>query len=700
MSEESVVLVGGRRNLPQIFVEHENSGQLRFRREGSVASEGSGCAGGVTSTPTNYGIPGSYSTNFHLPMPEGKTASTPPPGFGKHQLDQGSADSGYSGWGDTVRKQRPQTSSHSRNSFRADGSGDSSFWSIISSPVSDFTKKFKGRQSFVDEGPHFNLKIQPQHILAGIVGTVLLASVGFSLLIGFQHFNLNEKLNGKHRSIQYGTVKRAENLKKEIGLSEDDITDEAGNMLGGKRAAMQFAHNKVKREAGGDSGNAESGGSSKIAEGAEKSGDAKTRGKKTTGGAKTASGAETTGGAKAASGGESTGSSKIAGGAKHNASVNTAAKVEVSEPLALPEDPQVEIEDVVEDSKPLESLSILELTERMKELNLRLMETNRDGVGISATKIINQIDALKARKRYLLGRLQEAEKNSRARRVAKSIVLEDDDDDDKDDDEDDYEERSDNAVQDAEVQERLEKLSRYEKAVAQINELSDQLSAAAASKSGGKVAVASKTDGTGRAASKTTSVAGQTSSNAGDGKAGQKSKAESIKNRPKSPKVPDGKNAVNPETSATEKPRQRAPKTRLTNPLTGSITVPPMSRAKKAAQEAKSAEAGGRSSEALQRGSAPAADLKAELQEMQQRLKYLKEAVEDEDLVKDIKEDEEAKDEDESDEEFPEYPDQPTFRRLSSRSSRPASRGSSRSKRRDKTEDEKFRKKARPSGRD
>ncbi len=28
-------------------------------------------------------------------------------------------------------------------------------------------------------------------------------------------------------------------------LSEDDITDEAGNMLGGKRAAMQFAHNKV-----------------------------------------------------------------------------------------------------------------------------------------------------------------------------------------------------------------------------------------------------------------------------------------------------------------------------------------------------------------------------------------------------------------------------------------------------------------------
>jgi hypothetical protein len=50
----------------------------RFRREGSVASDGPGSAGHQqasagttsTSTPANYGIPGSYSTNFHLPMPE------------------------------------------------------------------------------------------------------------------------------------------------------------------------------------------------------------------------------------------------------------------------------------------------------------------------------------------------------------------------------------------------------------------------------------------------------------------------------------------------------------------------------------------------------------------------------------------------------------------------------------------------------
>ncbi len=29
-------------------------------------------------------------------------------------------------------------------------------------------------------------------------------------------------------------------------MAEGDITDESGNLLGGKRAAMQFAHNKVR----------------------------------------------------------------------------------------------------------------------------------------------------------------------------------------------------------------------------------------------------------------------------------------------------------------------------------------------------------------------------------------------------------------------------------------------------------------------
>ncbi len=49
-------------------------------------------------------------------------------------------------------------------------------------------------------------------------------------------------------------------------------------------------------------------------------------------------------------------------------------------------------------------MSILELTERMKELNLRLMEKNRDGAGVAANRIIQQIDALKVAASFFLSK--------------------------------------------------------------------------------------------------------------------------------------------------------------------------------------------------------------------------------------------------------------------------------------------------------
>ncbi len=164
---------------------------------------------------------------------------------------------------------------------------------------------------------------------------------------------------------------------------------------------------------------------------------------------------------------------------------------------------------------------------------------------------------LQARKRVLISRLQESGKNSRARRVAQPILMEDDDYDD--DDEDDYDDERNNVKQqeDAEVKERLEKLSRYEAAVAQINKLSDQL---VGGPPRGKAA-ASKTDGTGRAAAPKADDGG----NAGP----KSSRPETVKNRVASPKE---KSLVSAEASSSEKPkRARAPKTRFTNPLTGSV---------------------------------------------------------------------------------------------------------------------------------
>ncbi len=138
-------------------------------------------------------------------------------------------------------------------------------------------------------------------------------------------------------------------------------------------------------------------------------------------------------------------------------------------------------------------------------------------------------------------------------------------DEEYDDDEDDYDEERNNVKQqEAEVKERLEKLSRYEAAVAQINKLSDQLVGGPPKSR----AAASKTDGTGRAAAP--------KADSGDNvKAGFKSsRPEAVKNRAASPKE---KSVVvsAAEASSPEKPkRARAPKTRFTNPLTGSVVEP------------------------------------------------------------------------------------------------------------------------------
>jgi hypothetical protein len=117
--------------------------------------------------------------------------------------------------------------------------------------------------------------------------------------------------------------------------------------------------------------------------------------------------------------------------------------------------------------------------------------------------------------------------------------------------------------------------------------------------------------------------------------------------------------------------------------LAGSLTTArPMSKAKKAAKDAQEAKNAAASAAGVPPSAAavPAAKLKAEVEEMQQRLKSLKEAVEDRDSSKDerlrksnvvkeddedVMEDENLEDGNEDGEEYPDYPDQPTFRSVS-----------------------------------
>jgi hypothetical protein len=214
----------------------------------------------------------------------------------------------------------------------------------------------------------------------------------------------------------------------------------------------------------------------------------------------------------------------------------------------------------------------------------------------------------------LIAKLQESELASRGNRVIRQ------DEDDFEDDEDieaDTEADEDETEQESR-QESLAKLSQYEKAVAQLNELSDKLTAAKTA-----ATAANKTKKPGKvAATREATTEGPVT-----------------------------------EISFAEKPRRvRAPKTRFTNPLTGSVPVLGMSKAKRAVKESEKSVVAGTDSgkparSVNQQPSAP--NVKAELQDLEERLKVLKEAVATSDEA--VATSTEAG-------EDPDYPDLPNFR--------------------------------------
>lgn len=101
-----------------------------------------------------------------------------------------------------------------------------------------------------DESPLWSNKIGPQQILKGLVVLVFLASFGFTFLTYTRHIRLADstRRNEKYKSIEFGVVKRSIELEEQGKLIKD-IVDEEGNVLGGKKAAIQFGHDlKMKHE--------------------------------------------------------------------------------------------------------------------------------------------------------------------------------------------------------------------------------------------------------------------------------------------------------------------------------------------------------------------------------------------------------------------------------------------------------------------
>jgi len=175
-------------------------------------------------------------------------------------------DSGYAGslkGPSLVKKKLDYDPYGNPNGSYLDGMGNSSansdlvgspatpsLWETLSSPVLDLGKRIQGRQSFLDEGRRHK-KVQHHHMLAGIVLIVVMSSLGFALLLTYNHFNnlKSGNLNGKMKSIKYGSEKRMASLKHQGRVLSRELRDETGVNLGGKRASLQFAFDsQVPRE--------------------------------------------------------------------------------------------------------------------------------------------------------------------------------------------------------------------------------------------------------------------------------------------------------------------------------------------------------------------------------------------------------------------------------------------------------------------
>ena len=123
-----------------------------------------------------------------------------------------------------------------------------SIWEMFT-PIRDLKKKWKGRPSYLDNPKdisfldEFSL-VEPQQILGFLMLVVILASVGFTFLISLRNFDeINMEMNSKYKSIEFGRQKQLDRLREE-GRLLLEVRDEEGNLLGGKKAAIQFSYDQ------------------------------------------------------------------------------------------------------------------------------------------------------------------------------------------------------------------------------------------------------------------------------------------------------------------------------------------------------------------------------------------------------------------------------------------------------------------------
>eukprot|EP00092_Neocalanus_flemingeri_P000212 GFUD01000227.1.p1 GENE.GFUD01000227.1~~GFUD01000227.1.p1 ORF type:complete len:450 (+),score=126.41 GFUD01000227.1:46-1395(+) len=265
---ESVIVVGTRPTLPHHQVEMEDPEvSLRFRRSNGSSPElvhSMNVNGGPTaSSPVpgqgtdrdrsapKFGTPGSLADlcpdlcpdqHYLAPL---DLKDTPSPNL-KLKMDQTfQLDSGY-GAGTSLG-----SDSGSRKSLfdpfpNPEGSyvSNSSIWEMFS-PVEDLKRKWKGRPSYLENRKMGSMmdkfSLEPQQLF----GFLVLMVMGFAFLISFKHMGSDsmDGINSKYQSIEFGMQKLEGRLRKE-GRRIVEVRDEEGNILGGKKAAIQFIYDQ------------------------------------------------------------------------------------------------------------------------------------------------------------------------------------------------------------------------------------------------------------------------------------------------------------------------------------------------------------------------------------------------------------------------------------------------------------------------
>jgi len=225
--EQTFVVTGGQKHikkkkpffLPEVFVENEEG--MRHRSSSLVRH----------STP--------YQNTLKLP----EVQSTSPKLKEKMETTM---DSGFDDW--SIGSSRNDSSIHS---IRSDYTNTTyktpsakpvdSLWESFASPLFELKGHFKSKPSFVDD--KVKIKLNLETLVTACLGVVMFSSIVFSVYVG-THTYSSSATNGKYRSIEFGVQKRIQTLREEGRIIDYDIKDENGNVLGGKRAAIQYAYEK------------------------------------------------------------------------------------------------------------------------------------------------------------------------------------------------------------------------------------------------------------------------------------------------------------------------------------------------------------------------------------------------------------------------------------------------------------------------